>query len=197
MKKREFLGILQRELYKLPHNELKEQLNFYSEMIDDGIEEGLTEDEAVSKIGSVSEILSQINKPTQARKNTEYKKEGGKAPIIVLLILGSPIWIALLSVAFVLFVCAYVVIWSLWISFISVEIALAAGGVYALVAPIAFTVNGQWKLGIGVLGAGLISAGFSMLLWTPCKKSVIFACKLSKAVFLFTRKLLFSRRRFV
>ena len=78
MKKREFLGVLQRELYNLPQNELEEQLAFYSEMIDDGIEEGLTEDDAVAKIGSVSEILSQINKPTRVRKTTEKVKRDNK-----------------------------------------------------------------------------------------------------------------------
>jgi len=200
MKKREFLGVLQRELYNLPQNELEEQLAFYSEMIDDGIEEGLTEDDAVAKIGSVSEILSQINKPTRARKTTEKVKrdnkdsKDNKALFIALLIVGSPVWIALLSVAFVIFVFTYAVIWSLWISFIAVEIALAAGGVYALVAPIVFTVNGQWKLGVGVLGAGMVSAGLSILLWIPCKKSVLFAGMLSKEIFLFTKKLLFTRR---
>ena len=54
MLKYEFLGILQRELYNLPKNEIKEQLNFYSEIIDDGIEEGLSEEEAITELEHIN-----------------------------------------------------------------------------------------------------------------------------------------------
>ena len=108
MNKHEFLAVLKRELYILPQNELKEQLNFYSEMIDDGVEEGLTEEQAVSKIGSISEILSQINSEKtqqfQEVKTERKEKKRVGAWTIILLVLGSPIWISLLAAMFAVIV---------------------------------------------------------------------------------------------
>lgn len=60
MNKHEFAAALRRELSALPHDEMTEQLNFYSEMIDDRMEEGMTEEEAVAGIGSVEGIAAVI-----------------------------------------------------------------------------------------------------------------------------------------
>ena len=60
MNKHEFLAALRRELTALPHGELTEQLNFYNEMIDDRMEEGMTEEDAVAGIGSVEGIAAVI-----------------------------------------------------------------------------------------------------------------------------------------
>ena len=158
MKKSDFLAVLQTELNKLPPKELQEQLNFYSEMIDDRMEEGLSEEEAVAKIGSVSDILSQMNRPsvtrigrtTSAKNKSENKNKG---LITALVVMASPIWISLLAVWFSLVVSATAVIWSLWISFIAVEVAFAASGIYGIVAMVVFSFNGEWELGMGVFGA--------------------------------------------
>ena len=56
MKKQEFLARLRKSLRGLPKNDVEERLTFYGEMIDDGIEDGLSEEDAVSRIGSVDEI---------------------------------------------------------------------------------------------------------------------------------------------
>ena len=58
MCKQEFLSQLRARLGGLPHRDVEERLNFYGEMIDDRMEEGRSEDEAVSDIGSVEEIAA-------------------------------------------------------------------------------------------------------------------------------------------
>ena len=60
MNKQEFLMRLSKGLSGLPKDDVEERLSFYSEMIDDRIEEGLSEDAAVSEIGDVDKIISQI-----------------------------------------------------------------------------------------------------------------------------------------
>ena len=60
MNKQEFLSQLQAGLSGLPECETEERLSFYSEMIDDYTEEGFSEEEAVTQIGSVSDVISQI-----------------------------------------------------------------------------------------------------------------------------------------
>ena len=46
MNKREFLASLRNGLYGLPQDDIEERLGFYAEMIDDRMEEGLTEEQA-------------------------------------------------------------------------------------------------------------------------------------------------------
>lgn len=59
MNKQEFLKELRGRLAGLPEEDIDERLTFYGEMIEDRMEEGLSEAEAVSAIGSVDEIVTQ------------------------------------------------------------------------------------------------------------------------------------------
>ena len=60
MNKKEFLDILQARLAGLPQKDISRSLEFYAEMIDDRMEEGMDEQQAVSEIGSVDEVVTQI-----------------------------------------------------------------------------------------------------------------------------------------
>ena len=71
----------------LSKNDTAERLNFYSEMIDDKIEEGASENDAVSSIGSVDDIVSQIVDEFSVSKNKKNVKEKNITNII-LLVLG-------------------------------------------------------------------------------------------------------------
>lgn len=59
MNKQEFLDGLRKGLSGLPQANIEERLTFYGEMLDDRIEEGLSEEEAVAAAGSVNEIVRQ------------------------------------------------------------------------------------------------------------------------------------------
>ena len=124
MTKNEFLEQLRRGLSGLPMEDIDERLNFYSEMIDDRIEEGLSEAEAVSAVGSVSDIVSQILRETPLTKLVKEKVKPAK-PLkwwaIVLIVLGSPIWLSLLIAAAVIVLAVYVVLWSLDVSLWAVD----------------------------------------------------------------------------
>ena len=60
MSKQEFLAQLRKGLSGLPQDDIEERLAFYGEMLDDRIEEGISEEEAVSAIDSVDEIVQQV-----------------------------------------------------------------------------------------------------------------------------------------
>ena len=113
MNKKEFLLLLNKKLSKLPKKEIKERALFYSEMIDDRVEDGLSEEEAVLEIGNIEDIANQII--LEVSSNEDIKKKSLKTWEIVLLAIGSPIWGSLLLVAFV-------VLWSLLITFWAIEI---------------------------------------------------------------------------
>ena len=54
MKKQEFLNELRRQLRGLPQDEIDNRVSFYEEMINDMIDEGKTEDQAIIEIGTVA-----------------------------------------------------------------------------------------------------------------------------------------------
>lgn len=172
MNKLEFLALLRKELSGLPEDSIEECLTFYSEMIDDRIEDGLSEQDAVCEIGSVEEIVSQTVSEIPLGKLVKEKitpKKRLSVLEIVLLALGSPIWLSLLIAFFAVFLSLYISLWSviisLWAVFVSV-IGCAIGGI---VSGILFIVFKNTISAIAMISASLVCAGLSILLFFGCK----------------------------
>ena len=168
MTKQEFITELRKKLCGLPEKDIDERIAFYIEMIDDRIEEGSTEADAVADIGSVDEIAAQIIADipfTKIAKERIRPKKRLRAWEIVLLALGSPIWLSLTIAASAVILSLYVVIWSLavslWAIFASF-VACAAGGASA---GIVFIVVGSVFNGIAMIGAGIACAGLSIFMF--------------------------------
>ena len=165
MSKQEFLAQLRKSLSGLPQEDIEERLRFYSEMIEDHIEEGLPEEEAVSAVGSVDEIAAQavaeipLAKIAKERIRPKRRLSAGE---IVLLALGSPIWISLGIAAIAVILSLYVSLWAVFASFAVCPI----GGVLACVI---FTVGGNGASGIAMLAAGIVCAGLSIFIFYGCK----------------------------
>ena len=60
MNKTQFILEIYEKLPFLPSDDIDERISFYIEIIDDRIEDGLSEEEAVSAVGTVDEIVSHI-----------------------------------------------------------------------------------------------------------------------------------------
>ena len=119
MNKPQFLIALKRKLSGLPNKEVRERLAFYSEMIDDRMEEGLSEEEAVEAIGSVDELALQIasERFLASKENAEGKSPRKRSGWdIALMAIGSPIWLPLLIAALAVIGSVYAVIWALIIT---------------------------------------------------------------------------------
>ena len=137
MSKQEFLGALYNGLSGLPKEDIENSVQFYSEMIDDRMDEGMTENEAVEDIGSVNEIIQQILSESSLPKlvkRTVSKKHDWKVWEIVLLAVGSPVWFPLLLTAIVIVLTVYIVIWSVVLSFYAADFSLAVSGIFTLVS---------------------------------------------------------------
>ncbi|MCQ2449239.1 MAG: DUF1700 domain-containing protein [Clostridia bacterium] len=192
MNKSEFLAQLKKGLSGLPEADVAERLSFYGEMIDDRIEDGLSEEEAVNEIGNVDEIVSQIISEVSLPKLVKQKispKRKLTAVEIVLLILGLPIWLPLLiaaiAVAFSVYVTVWAVIVSLWAAFVS----LIAGGLSAFVSGVALLLNQTPMSGLLMLAALFICAGLSVFAFFGCMAATkgILALTKRTAVWLKTR----------
>lgn len=165
MTKLEFLDALYDKLSGLPEKEMEERLTFYSEMIDDGIEEGLSEKEAIERIGAIEDIVAETaeNKPEKA------KQKLSPWVIIVLLILGAPLWISLLAAAFSVVIALYASLWPVVISLWAAVVALWGSALGGVLIGIILICTGSAPAGIAYIGIALICLGLSLFLFYGCK----------------------------
>ena len=187
MNKSEFISALSDRLLGLPEEELAERLSFYSEMIDDRIEEGLSEEDAVAEIGSAEDVAEQIIADTPLSTFIKQKvkpKKHIRGTQLLLIILGFPLWFPLLISAAAVVFSLYVLIWAIIVSFWSVFVALAASAVGCLLGGIGFTVGGFTLSGLATIGGALLCAGLSVFTFMGCKAATLCTAKLTqKAVF--------------
>lgn len=163
MTKKEFLSALSRGLSKLPRKEREERVNFYAEMIDDRIEEGMPEPDAVASVGTVEGTVSQIlaERPAVAEE-TPQKSGGGRVGVILLLLLGFPIWFPILLT---FFITVASLLFSLFVSLWAVEISFAAGAVGGVGTFFILLATGQAAMAFFTLGGALVSGGLAILLF--------------------------------
>jgi uncharacterized membrane protein len=168
MRKQEFLAQLDKKLSGLPQKDKEERLAFYGEMIDDRMEEGLPEEEAVAGIGGVEEIVYQMTGERPPVEKTQPKKEIDRWAL-VLLIIGAPVWfplgISVVSVVFSVYISWWAVIVSAWAVFGS----LIAAAVGALITGIVFLCTGQMMPGVAMLAGSMICAGLSVFAFFGCR----------------------------
>lgn len=172
MNKQTFLAELGKGLCGLPQKEIEERLAFYAEMLDDRMEEGLSEEDAVCAIGSVDDIVAQILADIPLTKIVKEKMKSKRrlnALEITLLAVGSPVWLSLLISAFAIVFSLYVSFWSVVISLWSVFMALVACALGGIVAGAGFFVGGYGLTGIVMIAVSVICAGFAILFFLGCK----------------------------
>lgn len=194
MSKQEFLDGLRSGLSGLPQDDIEERLAFYGEMLDDMIEEGISEEEAVLKIGDVDEIVRQtVDDIPLARIAKERIKPKRRLKVWekVFLALGSPIWLSLGIAAVCVILALYVSLWSivaaLWAVFGSLAVCVIAG-VFACVF---FAAGGNIAPGLAVLSAAIVCAGGSIFLFFGCKET-------TKGILLLTKKFtIWLKNRFI
>ncbi len=191
MNKQEFIIKLRNGLSSLPQSDVEERLDFYSEMIDDLIEEGLSEESAVGQVGNGDDIISQILSEAKNLKNEKVKskpKKKMKAWEIALLVLGSPIWVSLLLAALAVLFSLYVVLWSVIISLWAISGSLVACALGLILAGVGFAIGANALTGIAVIGAGIVCAGSSIFLFFGCRAATKGALLLTKKIALGIKK---------
>ena len=186
MTKHEFLQRLRDGLRGLPQEDIEERVTFYSEMIDDRVEDGLTDEEAVAGIASVDEIVEQIMAETPLSRLVKEKiqqRRGLKAWEILLLVLGSPVWLPLLIAAFAVCLSLYIVLWAVLSSLWAVDLSLAVSAVGGLFMAVFDLIRGNPVGGAFMLGIALVCAGLAILLFFGC-------LELSRGLLRLTKKIL-------
>ena len=191
MTKLKFLMSLHGRLSELPEDEVEERLNFYSEMIEDRIEEGLSEEEAVAEMGSVDEVAEQIIAEIPLSKIVKKKMKPKRrlTPAeITLLALGSPLWLSLLIVAFSLIISLFAALWSVIIAFWAVFASLIVCAFSACALGIGLAVFDTAATGIALTGTGLVCAGIGIFSFYGCRASTKGAAWLTRKIVIGIKK---------
>ena len=187
MNKEMFLEELKRKLIGLPQADIDERLAFYSEMIDDRIEDGLTEEEAVAKVGSVDGIVAQIMSEIPLTKLVKEKvkpKRSLRVWEIVLIVLGFTVWFPLLIAFLVIVFAVYVVIWSLAIAVYAVTLGITVSALACIPGTIICIIAHRLIAAVFCLGAGVLLAGIAILLFFACIGITKGMLKLTKGMLL-------------
>lgn len=170
MTKQEFLLQLNRALAGLPQEEIEERLTFYSEMIDDRIEEGLSEAEVIEGIGDPQDVAAQIKAdfaPSKENKEPEkgkHKWHWGPWEI-VLLILAAPFILSVGSGVLGSVVSVYASVWATIISLWASVVALWGVAVGGIISGFGMIFTGAAIPGLAVIALAIFSAGFSIFMF--------------------------------
>lgn len=183
MNKAEFLDTLRRALSQLPPEELEKQIAYYEELFADMQEDGLSEQEAATKLGDPTQIAQEllIELPLGTLVKSCVKSAGRLSGLnIVLLVLGFPVWFPLLLSFGAVLLAVLIVLWSLVLSFGVVVLAL---GIVAVAAPIGLFVKLVSASPLLLIGSALIAGGLCVLGALALKPLCRGMAKLCAAIF--------------
>ena len=189
MNKQQFLKELEKSLSGLPQKDIDERIEFYSESIDDRVEEGKTEEEAIRDIGSVDDVVNQIITETPLTKIVKEKytpKSRVSGFVVLILILGFPLWFPLLLTLGILTLVGYMLLWILVIVTYSVEVAVIGYG--AVGAYATFATLGTQTFNLRYLAVALMCIGFAFIFFFVCVKATKISFKITKSILLGIKK---------
>ena len=192
MKKQEFIDEIMKRLEGIPEEEIRKSIDYFSEMIDDRMEDGMSEEEAVAAAGSVDDAVKAILEDIPLTKVIKAKTKPQrklKTWEIVLICVGSPVWVPLLIVAIAVIFALYVSIWACLIAFYAAELAMFLSGIAAFVVGIAALFRIDPARALLAIGGGLILIGGSVMLIIPLVKLTKLVAKLAKKIVLWIKSL--------
>lgn len=151
MTQNEFLSELKAHLSKIPKNEREKIVEYYAEIINDKIDEGKTEEQAVSELGSPEQVAQSVleDYSDNDSKNKENKKSHSVGAIIGFSVL----------IPFVILMIAVLGVVSL--SFIISSAALLIGGAAFLISSFWIFLQ-NFSAGLFQLGAGFFAAAIGV-----------------------------------
>lgn len=180
MNKQEFRDAIAEKLAGLSKEDIDKAVAFYTEAVNDRMDEGMSEEEAVKDVGSPDEIANQILLDTPLPKLIKVqtsKKRELKGWQIALIIIGFPVWFPLLLAFICTFIAVYMGLWACVVGLYAALASLAVGGLAAIV----FAILGLCSTaagGFAAFGMGLALLGITLFLFFPVKWASIGLVKL-------------------
>lgn len=171
MNEKKFIRALRYRLRSLSRGERQQSLAFYAEMIRDGMEEGLSEAQAVARLGSVEMIAGQLLQDRNGEGAAPGRGKIGPGWIIALAVMASPVWLSigavLLSLALAMaavVLSVYACIWAALVSLYAADGALLICGPAGLLGMVMGLYKGNGSQALFFLAAGCAALGLGLVL---------------------------------
>lgn len=185
MNKQEFLTNLRNALSGVPQDDIEERIAFYGEMIDDCMEDGMGEEDAIAGIGTVDEVKTHIIADIPLQKIVKEKvkpKRDLHAREVILIVLGFPVWFPLLVAAGAMILSLYTVVWALIILLWAIEISIWTGVIGGIAAAVIYFIHGDLIPALMMLGTAFFICGLSIFMFFGCVEASKGVLKLTKKV---------------
>ena len=197
MTKQELFAALQKRLSGYPEKEVNDRLVFIFEAVDDRMEEGLSEEEAIREIGSVdtiaNEIIAEIPLSAMIKEKIKPKRKR-KTWETVLLWVGSPIWGALLIAALAVVLAVYLSLWAVVVSLFAAFAALVGSSVGGVVGGGVLACTNNLLASLAMIGASLVVGGISIPFFFVCRAAARGMVHLSKITIMGIKRFLMGGR---
>ena len=196
MNKTEFTEQLRAALKGLSEEDLKKSVDYYEEMIDDRMEDGIPEEEAVNGLGSIDEIKDKILKEipiTNIVKEKIKPKRSLAGWEIALLVIGSPVWVPIVLSLIITVLSIYMTFWIIILSLYVTDLSLFLSGILGIVA--AFMQTNGFATGLFLSGIGITLTGVSVLLFFGFNQITKWMFILSKKFLLWLKKLFVGEKK--
>ena len=163
MTKNEYIKKLKRALRQVKREERNKSLAYFSEVIDDRVEEGVSEENTVAELESVEEAAERIIAEAKAQGQLKPKRSVWE---IILLVLGFPLWFPLLLTIGIVVFTIYGVVWIMIAALFILAVALAVCGPAGIVCMF-IVITSNTAAGFALLGIGLACAGLGVAIFIP------------------------------
>ena len=158
MTKVDFLSKLRTSLERENIKNIETYVTYYSEIIEDYLEDGFSEKEAITKMGSIDEIVETIlDESGQVNENLRKKNPF----VLFLLIIGAPLWGSIL-LSILLFLFSGLII--VWCGPFILGCLSFAGFVTGAVSLMGLTFNTGVYYIVTQLGVGIFALGLGLFL---------------------------------
>ena len=195
MTKKEFIKELRERLSGLPKDDLESRLSFYEESINDRMDDGKSEEEAIKELGTIDEIVNQVASETSlvtlVKEKAKPKRKLSGAEI-ALIAIGFPLWFPLVLTFLILCLVFCLVFWIIGLIPLITCVSSLVVGVAEFFSY--FAIIGEAN-SLGVLGMALAGIGLALMLIPAVIYSVKGTIKLIKLIMTGIKKLFIRGRK--
>ena len=212
MDRYDFFTELEERLSGLPKEDIDKALEFYGEMIDERMDDGCSEEQAVAAIGTPKQIAESVWKEmsffkvvkasvknTLQKKKKENQEKSHNKTATVLLWAGSPIWgsllIALIATAFAVVVSVYASLWAVVVSLWAGFVCVSAGALGGLLGLVLLLMQGNIGGGLFLFGSAIALAGLMAFFYYGCIYTTKGMCIVSKKLWIWTKMLFVKKEK--
>ena len=167
MDKLQLIKTLQVGLKKMPAYEIDRTISYYLEAVDDRMEDGMTEHDAVASLGDIDQIISEtlIDMPitTLIKERIDSSRERASSEKLwkVLAVCSFPITVPLLFALVVTIAALGFALFAVIVSLLLVVFALALCGAVGLIGGFYCMLGSNILTGIALIGAGVAALGLA------------------------------------